>query len=145
MPFNTTSTDHQRKARNPQKTNYKIQPVPLYAKDLNLNVIASDMLHSKKGHPKTNPNLSNNSSMVGNLIRPDQLNQIVLSYNPFPTKSKNLGEVVYCIYPGLLDVGGVGSEALASEAKSPASILRHYIITITLFRRGETPSIHLPQ
>ena len=70
------------------------------------------MLHSKNGHPKTNPNLSNNSSMVGNLIRPDQLNQIVLSYNPFPTKSKNLGEVVYCIYPGLLDVGGVGSEAL---------------------------------
>ena len=83
--------------------------------------------------------------MVGNLIRPDQLNQIVLSYNPFPTKSKNLGEVVYCIYPGLLDVGGVGSEALASEAKSPASILRHYIITSTLFRRGgqmEEPTIN---
>ena len=81
--------------------------------------------------------------MVGNLTRPDQLNQVGLSCNPAVLANiKNLSKYEYCIYPGLLDVGGVGSEALASEAKSPASILRHYIITSTLFRGGEIPSTY---
>ena len=88
------------------------------------------MLHSKNGHPKTNPNLSNNSSMVGNLIRPDQLNQIVLSYNPFSGKKQKPRRSSILYIPWLVGCWwcGLGGSCLRGQVPSlhPQALYNHH-------------------